>query len=190
MILFAIFVFFFGIPSVERFIRKEVLTVTTKTYPEKILPPAVTVIAFNASDGGWEALEKVCGQARDIKFCIQENTRGLPEIVHAEMGSNLRKSLMASELWREDFTDPWSGRSFTFHYPHPMGNNWRTDDINLHVNISDGLNRRIFFHDPDFFVINVNPLALPMSMQTLAPRSGRVYYSLALREHRKLATRL
>ena len=100
LILLAIFVFFFGIPSVERFISKEVLTVTTKTYPEKILPPAVTIIAFNSSEGGWEALEKACGDAKHVKACLQENTHSLPETVHAEMGLKLRKSLMAPELWR------------------------------------------------------------------------------------------
>ena len=95
---------------------------------------------------------------------------------------------MASELWREDFTDPRFGRSYTLEYPHLRGSNWRTDDINLHINNSDGLPRRIFIHDPSYFVINVDPLAIPMTRILLTPRSGRVYYSLNVREHRKLNT--
>ena len=47
--LLVIFVFFFGFPSVKRFLSSEVLTVTTETYPEKILPVAVTVIALDGS---------------------------------------------------------------------------------------------------------------------------------------------
>ena len=186
--LLTIFVYFFGIPSVERFIRKEVLTVITETYPEMILPPAVTIIAFNGSDDGWEALEKVCGDSIGFRSCIQENTFSLPETVHAELGFNLRESLMASELWREDFTftGPMFGRFYTLEYPHLRGSNWRTDDINLHVNVSDDLTRRIFIHDPNYFVINMDPLAIPMKRILLTRRSGRLYYSLSVREHRKL----
>ena len=188
MVLLSIFVYFFGIPAVEQFIRKEVLTVTTEAYPEKILPPAVTVVASNGSDYNWEALEKICGESKDIKLCIQENTRSLTETVHAELGFTLNESLMTPELWREDFTTLFYGRSYTLLYPLPLGNNWLTDDIILHVNTSDGLTRKIFIHDPKYFVISENSVALPTKMQKCAPRSGSVYYSLALREHRKLDT--
>ena len=188
MSLLVVFIVFFGIPSVKRFIKNEVLTVTTEAYPDKIPFPALTVITSKASDGGWEALEKVCGESKDIKSCIQENTRGLQETVHVELGFNLRESLMAPEMWREDFTNSVYGRSYTLVYPHLRGTNWSTDTINLHVNTSDNLTRRIYIHDPDYFLLNENPQALPISMLTLAPRSGRVFFSFALTEHRKLDT--
>ena len=57
VILLAIFIYFFWIPSVEQFISIEVLSVTSETYLGKILPRAVTVFAFNASAGAWEVLE-------------------------------------------------------------------------------------------------------------------------------------
>ena len=44
--LFILFVYFFGIPSVQRYLSKEVLTVTTKTSLEKVPLPAVTVLAY------------------------------------------------------------------------------------------------------------------------------------------------
>ena len=46
----------------------------------------------------------------------------------------------------------------------------------------------IFIHDPDYFLFSDNPLALPNNMQMLAPRPGRLYYSIVLREHSKLNT--
>ena len=186
--LLVIFIFFFGIPSVERFIDKEVLTVTTETYPDKIPLPAVTVTTSDASDGGWEALEMVCVESKDIKSCIQENTRSLQDTGHAELGFTLRESLMAPQMWREDFTRSFYGRSYTLVYPHLRGINWKTDAINLHVNTSDNLTRRIYIHDPEYFLLNSNPQALPITRLTLAPRSGRVFFSFTLTEHRKLDT--
>ena len=179
--LLIIFVYFFGIPSIERFISNEVLIVTSEAYPGKIPLPAVTVVYNNASTNGWEALKKFCVESGDLRSCIQENTHSLSETVHAELGFDLRESLMAPQLWREDFTDPLFGRSYTLVYPHRRANNWRTDDINLHVNNSDGITRRIFIHDPDFFVLTSNPLTIPMTMLLVTPHSGRFYYSLALR---------
>ena len=197
--LLLLFLYYFGIPSVQRYLNEQVLTVSTVQYPGEIQPPTVTVVAFSGEDGGWneavtsvgwEALNKVCGKAVDIAGCVETNTRSLAETVHAELGYNLRKPLTAPSLWREDFTEAWYGRSFTLIYPHATGTSWRTDTINLHVNTSDGLTRRIFIHDPDYFLLSVNPLALPINLESLLPRAGRVYYSIALTEHRDLNTRL
>jgi hypothetical protein len=59
----------------------------------------------------------------------------------------------------------------------------------LHVNTSDGLNRRIIFHDPDYFIVSLNPLALPITLQTItSSTSGLFYFSLSLTEHEELST--
>ena len=172
------------------------MTVTHQSHPGKVPLPAVTIVAFNSSDGGWKqtvspgegSLGKVCGEAKHLGACIVAATRSLAETVHAMLGFTLKESLMAPELWREDFMVPWYGRTHTLVYPHHKGKDWRTDSIDLHVNTSDGLTRMIFIHDPDYFLFSDNPLSLPNNMQMLAPRPGRLYYSIVLREHRKLNT--
>ena len=70
--LLVLFVHFFGIPIVERYTRKEVLTVSSKNRLEKIPVPSVTVVT-NGFD--WE---KVCGDSEDIRACIEETRRGRP----------------------------------------------------------------------------------------------------------------
>ena len=195
--LLATFLCVFGVPSVIRYFEKRVLTVTSERYPGEVRPPAITVVAFNSSHGGWkqsvpstdfEALETVCGQAENITRCVLENSNSLQETVHAELGFQQNSSLMAPELWREDLTASWYGLSYTLVYPHPKGTAWRTDAINLHVNVSDGLTRRIFIHDPDFFLLSINPLALPVNLYSLQAQSGRFYFSIALTEHIGLNT--
>ena len=162
------------------------LIVTTVIHPVKIHLPAVTVVA---AASGLETLEKNCGESEDLRACVEESSPSLSETIHAELGFSLRESLMAPDLWRVDFTGvvPY-GQSYTLVYPYLRGNDWLSDDINLHVNTSDHLTRRVLIHDPDYFVLSENPFTLPIKMLTLTPWSGRVYYSLAIREHRKLDT--
>ena len=197
--LIVFFLYFFGVPSVLRYLEKQVLTVSSKRYPPLVLPPSITVVTFNSTFGGWkqplptstgfDGLKKVCGAARNVSACIVENTLSLEEMAFVELGFEQNVSLMNQSLWQEDFTAAWFGRSYTLRYPDPIGTNWRTDAINIHINQSDGLTRRIFFHDPDYFLLNVNPLALPLNLQTLKNSlTGRVYYSLALTEHVELNT--
>jgi hypothetical protein len=177
---------------------KQVLTVTSQKYPGKVVPPTITIVAFDSADGGWkqpvpvssfDALKTVCGESVDITGCIKQNTHSLGEAVYAELGYNQSQSLMSPDLWIEDFTDPWYGRSYTLKYQEPRGTSWKLDAINLNVNTSDGLARRIFFHDPDYFLISVNPLSLPVNLETIKKStSGRFYFSVALTEHEELST--
>ena len=135
VVLLFIFVYFFGIPSVKRYNSKEVLIVTTVIHPVKIHLPAVTVVA---AASGLETLEKNCGESEDLRACVEESSPSLSETIHAELGFSLRESLMAPDLWRVDFTGvvPY-GQSYTLVYPHLRGDNWLSDNINLHVNTSD-----------------------------------------------------
>ena len=57
--LFILFIYFFGIPSVKRYLSKEVLTITSKTSSEKIPLPAVSVIAFEGSNSGWTDMRQI-----------------------------------------------------------------------------------------------------------------------------------
>ena len=197
--LIVFFLYFFGVPSVSRYLEKQVLTVSSKRFPGVVLPPSITIVTFNSTFGGWKqeiptstgfnGLKKVCGSAKNVTACIVENTLSLDETIFVELGFEQNVSLMNQTLWREDFTAAWYGRSYTLSYPEPMGTDWRTDAINIHINESDGLTRRIFFHDPDYFLLSVNPLSLPINLQTLkSSLTGRVYYSLALTEHVELNT--
>jgi hypothetical protein len=197
--LMAAFLALFGIPSVTSYLEQQVLTVTSQKFPGEVVPPTITVLAFDSSAGGWnqnvpptssyEALKIVCGDAEDIILCIKQNSHSLDHALFAELGYNQNHSLMSTDLWIEDFTEPWYGRSYTLKYQEPRGTDWRTDAINLHVNVSDKLTRRIFFHDPDYFLISVNPLSLPINLQTIKnSTTGRLYFSIALTEHEELST--
>ena len=142
----------------------------------------------NVENGGWkkkipsgdyEVIEGICGNVDDLEACIKDNTHGLDEAIYAAIGwGEQRIGLMDRWLWREDFTVPWYGVSHTLIYPEPRGGNWKVDMISLYMNKSDGLNRRIFLHDPNFFILDVNPHSLPINHQNFdASMSGRYFIS-------------
>ena len=175
--LLVFFFVFFGRPSLEKYLEKQVLTVTSKRDSGKVMPPAITIVAFDAENGGWnqqvpktgyEALLKVCGDREDMEACIKQNSRGLDDTIYVEREfCEDGVALTDRQLWREDFMLPWYGRSYTLVYPEPQEANWKTDDLYLHVKKFDGLKRRIFIHDPNFYIFNLNPWALPVNPQTL-----------------------
>lgn len=174
--LIVFFVIFFGGPSLQLFLKKQVLTVTSKKFGSKVAPPAITVVAYSTSKGGWnqevqstgiEALIAVCGTSTEMEACVRSNSRGQEGIIFVDLGKKLQLPLVGNDLWREDFTASWYGRSYTLIYPEPIGTDGLVDSFFLHVNTSDGLSRRIFIHDPDYFILSVNPLSLPVNMQTL-----------------------
>ena len=194
LIIFGFFYVFFGKPSLERFLEKQVVTLTTQRNDGSVMPPAITIVAYNGKNGGWkqnvsstgtgyEALKAVCSNRKDLEACVKENTFGLEETVYAELGwDSNKRALTEGEWWREDFTIPWYGRSYTLAFPEPQGTVWRTNSIFLHMNKSD-LHSRIFLHDPRYFLLSINPLALPINRQILDDElSGRFYFSLALTE--------
>ena len=123
------------------------------------------IVAFTAGTGGWtqnvpsdfEALSTVCGNSKDVEACINQNTKWLDDTIYVERGFRQHGvALTDMQLWREDFTDPWYGRSYTLAYPDPQEANWRTDNIHLHVNKSDSLDRKFFLHDPNYYIFNLN----------------------------------
>ena len=175
----------------KRYISEEVLTVVTVVHLGEIQLPAITVVAMKEAASGVHSLEELCGEADDLSACVRENTLSLSETVHAELGYSLRQPLMDPSLWTEDviaLIGPGLCHTYTLNYPHLRGNNWTYDDIFLNFNASNRLIRRIFIHDPDYFVFSFNSLALPNSQVTVTPALGNVYYSLAVRDHRQLNT--
>ena len=87
--------------------------------------------------------------------------------------------------WWEDFTHVWLGRCYTLQLDRKLGPDFRTDELFLHLN--PALNYYIFVHDPDYFIINSNPVSLPLNKKKVFPNtSSPHYHHLALTQHHQL----
>ena len=93
IVLFSLFLAFFGIPSIVQYQRKEIIVLKSESKTDKgIEPPAVTLVATNNSLG-WKTVEKdqfwqsfdlfdhCMGINMTIDDCLKEDSFGLPDFL-------------------------------------------------------------------------------------------------------------
>ena len=157
---------FFGYPSVEKFILKKTYIAKSSTFLDKVPSPAITLttdwkigVDWNGKGKATSTCLEKYSQAEDVWDCFQNNSFGLDEII--------QKENQAGE-WRLDLTETWS----SVYKTRENSFNWSSDPkksayfIFLHsknpsisYEMSDTLS--VILHDPDYFMINRNPLTIP-----------------------------
>ena len=164
--------------------------------------PAITIQANdneNQANWGWKSDINVtdivygkCGQAVNIKECIQNQTYSLSEILSkGELGAVRKMSLVNPELWTEDFTSAKHGRFYTLKFNEVIGPDYLQDFIFLHFNPT--LKYSIWLHDENFFLLNENFFALPSIFRKFDPPTSsvvpptKVLFYLVLHEHHQLS---
>jgi hypothetical protein len=194
-----VFIIYFGLPSIKRFQKKEVMVVTSQRVTEGIKVPAITIIPKNPDTSiGWRInslnftfpnlIQPFCenttfGNAT-IDGCIEENTYSQAETLQdVLLGYTTRKSLLEDEgLVTDDFTH---GRAYTLNIAKTIGPDDTTDQ--LYVAVGYDLNYRIILHDPFYYVVNINPTTFPSILLEIRPNETRShYYGLALTEMEEL----
>ena len=180
------FVLIFGKPSVERFLNEKVTTaVSTEEVEEGNVMPAITLCPINRSSlTGWKDakvdlashgqnnfLAKECNSTEVSKIydCIDKKTFTEKESILDttfqinDTMSDLRNHTNRTD-WAKDLTTTLFGNCFTLlneeHLPF--------DSIDVLLNIT--MKYYFIIHDKDFFVSNVNPLALSKELYKLDGR--------------------
>ena len=126
LISFVLFLAYFGVPSIEKYLEKQTIIVTSEEHTKGIMAPAVTVSAARNSILGWKTLNESiiedfksfdlfdhCNSLNitDIETCVSNDTFQLSDFVKtARLGFTeqtttkdfLDKS--SSSYWTEDFT--------------------------------------------------------------------------------------
>ena len=169
IVLFVIFLAFFGFPSYEKYLRKETVTISTEELTNGFEPPALTISAVNKQGIGWKRgydtwasfhFEEHCSSIgiSSLKECIKQDTYNLTDIVKgAQFGyaNNdwISSPLNSSLLMRNEALAKSSlGKYFTLKLV-------RNDEMLMFL--QKDLDYLICVHDPDFFLVNMNPMGLP-----------------------------
>jgi hypothetical protein len=190
--LFCLFWFYFGRLSLDRFLAHRVMA-TTSTLPTAtsgLRPPAVTVCArlaatehsWRGEAGGWRGLSYYCEDATNVTRCIEEKTFSLDEVVHVE-NKGRNRTLMDPSHWTEDFSRPRNGRCNTLNYGGNVTEN--KHDILLFFAKDDTKELDMYVHDPHFFLINLNPMALSKSRHK-SEINKKTYNQISVVEHQLL----
>ena len=169
ILLSVLFLHFFGIPAVKKFLRKS--TFFNKEKRENDFHfPAVTVCRHNDVESGWkkskrqsyyDVLEDECYKPKtldDLLKCINEKTYALEEIV------NLNHSVapMNASSWTTDITFAYYGKCHTFISDLSNEKGMRIffkskEETEEKEKDNAKIGDRIFIPSPSFFIINELP---------------------------------
>ena len=92
------------------------------------------------------------------------------------------RSLLDPKLWIKEFTWTRDGFCYTLNSTIRVGTEYEKSAIAFFSNDTD-MHQIIYIHDPDFFVINDNPMALPKTRIKVMANSTFQYQRIALVQH-------
>ena len=196
IILLLLFFTFFGFPAIQKFQKNKVMIVTSMIKSHGIEAPAITIGGMNPTTGeGWrnnvgsnnwaDNVESYCSTESFPEKCIERNTFNKTETLKEIVLGFTAKHSLQKQLWTEDFTVGWMGRSYTLNTSQTLGPHYQT--LQLYLIFDDNLEYDIYIHDPKYFVINLNPSGPPILNVVLDPKTMKsFYYCLVLIEVEEL----
>ena len=182
LVLFAIFLYFFGMPAVEEYMRKEVMVVETEKDMGGIPIPAITIAVPDQLE---EDVFDRCNMSLDK--CIMARTPNASNLIESvQLGYERRMFVnLTKEMLTEDFSQIWAGRYFTLNLPISIGPD--DDEDQLFIVLYPQFIYQILVHDPEFFIFTDNPTAIPqMNKYFDAQNTNSHYYRLVLTEMHEL----
>ena len=203
LLLFCLFLGFFGIPSFSKYQKKETIVVKSEKDTVGIEAPAVTLVATK-NKFGWKSarnesywynfvLYEHCERINmTIEQCVQKDSFKLTDFledarIEKAMNSSVSVFLnlsSASADWGEDMTATAFGKYFTFKPPKFTTLN---QDSCMNFILLRNFTYNAFVHDEDFFVNNANPLGPPVNYWIFeGPSQKNHYQELILTKHTKL----
>ena len=204
LLLFSLFLAFFGIPSLIQYQRKEIIVLKSETKTGNgIQPPAVTLVAKQNSLG-WKTAEKdqfwqdfdLSDHCRRINMtvddCIKKDSFELTDFLEEAKFIGVNKNYSppilfnssSPSFWKEDMSLSGYGRHYTL---KPLKNVTQNEEDCLAFILSKNFSYFVFVHDDDFFLFSVNPLGPPSkSWQFQGMSTKNHYQEVTLTKHKKL----
>ena len=180
IILLAIFLHFFGLPAVEKYLKQDVMIVETRKDTDGIPLPAITI-------SGVVNQEVPCFSQNLSIGCIEANTQNLSEILNGVLlGYGKKEAIILDQNYvSEDFTSVWAGRQYTLKIPLKIGPDYLEDQFFL---LLPPNTVRIYLHDPDFFIFNQNPAGPPTKRMHVDGKKNKrkLFRTLGLTEMNEL----
>ena len=175
LVLFVIFLVFFGIPSVSKYLDQETIVISSEEKTNGIEAPAITFLALK-NHMGWKSVGNMnlrlfnivdhCEKIGlpDIGACVSNDTYEFDDFIkEASVGPFNRKhsDLTKSSLRKEDLTCTPYGRHFTLNLRRTITRN-ESSFVLFKMDTSPELFYFLWIHDEKYFLININPFRKKM----------------------------
>ena len=179
--LFFIFLYFFGLPAVDMYEKRDIMLVENTKFTRGIPVPAVTIVVFEQAHFDFGSCYDL--KTEDRNECINANSRNWSQILKGVVvGFEEKTSLdLTTDVVKEDFIRLF-GNFVTLKMNLTIGPDDKKDQIYILLNST--YKYQIIIHDPEFFIYNENPAAIPMTTTYFDPRSDNTsyFYHLVLTE--------
>ena len=147
---------------------------------DKLRLPAITVCPFPGWRGSsgylyHDIYKRGCkneNTSEGFFSCIENKTFSFSELVFGAvkgLGSDQEKDLSDFKFWTWNMGWPGFGRCYTLNYNVSLGIDVVTDGLVLGLNPK--VDYLVYLHEPDFFAITNNKLAMPTIRMEVNPRS-------------------
>ena len=182
-ILAVLFVLYFGFPSYTKFMDGDTMITEERVKFNPVNPPAITVVAWTTElmegwkDGPEDALQlkdfcNTSASYSDIVQCVNHKTFNISDIV--EMATfGIDGNVTNSKYWTEDLSRVISGKAFTLNNSYEVGSSFGRS---LKIEFKKGLKYSIYIHDPQFYVMTINPQTMPHIFLSLEDQADHVVY--------------
>ena len=184
--LFLVFLVYFGIPAVQKYVKKDTIIVTSEEDTNGIEAPAVTFSCSFFGKVGWKSVFENTSVTNlnfrigdhckeNIESCIEEDTFSFNDfILGARFGpTSAMDMLMNKSFWTEDLTFTSTGRYYTFKVQKNITHS--NDDYLIFI-LNTSTVAAIHVHDEKYFLMNSNPLGPPINTRSIFPGSTPSHY--------------
>ena len=176
--LFSVCFIRFGLPCLKKFLANKVIVNEFVTKNISLKPPAITICPQKWKNqpspmtaiGNYRKNCENANGANDFSDCVANKTFGFDEVIlFAQQGIEDVSAIKLSDpnLWTSDMTLTTGGRCYTLKYDQELKVDFRTDSIVINLAVIDYF---IFLHNPDFFLVTLNPLTVPVKYMPVNPQ--------------------
>ena len=191
-ILFAIYLHFFGLSTLEKASEMDVQTVARMTTSQSLRAPALTICPMGWKETDMDVMSlkyNLCNgtDSMDIlKQCVNAKSFTLNETLDpflSIIGQHADRGYLATNidpvLWTSSIVVPVFGLCHTLIYPKPL-------DMQDFIVVVLKKNFRIFLHDPKFFVQRMDNFLVPfLDLDNPNGRNYRLIATTKKRLHRR-----
>ena len=206
LLLFFLFLIFFGLPSIEKYLAGKTIVIFSEEETNGIEAPAITFLPSKNGWNGWKTVNESiqdpttsfdmvdhCQRLNttDMESCILRDTFKLDDFMkvarlgfYVEEHSFLGES--SSSFWTKDVTVPYSGRHFTLKPSQKITKDSKDSPAFF---LDATFSYSVFIHDENFFLLNFNSMALPSRVWIIRgeKENGLSYfYQITLTKHKRL----
>ena len=194
------FKIFYQIP-IPRFHDKRVVMTSSEELVDDLPPPSITICPIDKKSGmGFRDVLNI-GPYQDFKGnlipqmcegkegpeiidCIEEKAiNGSLAVKYLMKGFQEEKSVPEANFWTREFSHSSMGICSTIKPPFSLGTTFIKEAI--WIGLNESYKFAMFFHDPDFFLINFIP-SLPFNAIMLNASDGTMTQRMLVVQHHKL----